>query len=69
MSKGKKKSIRTNDRIRTSAIYWTAEQVGVSPQYIYGLLNGNSKAFGRAEEILEVYRKKYAEIKGVLANA
>lgn len=67
MDKVKKKTNKSNDKIRTMAIYWTAGKYLVSPQYVYGLLNGNNRAYGRADEIIDAYRKKYAELQEVLS--
>lgn len=56
-----------NDRVKTEAVHWVAKKCMVTPQYVYGILNGNNRITGRADEILEAYRAKYAELKQVLS--
>lgn len=67
MSKNTKKKFVPTDRIKTQAISWVARQYQVTDMYIYGMLNGNNPISPRGEEMLEAYRKKYDQIKKVLA--
>lgn len=65
MSKNNKKHVPRN-REKTLSIFCTAAKHGITPQYVYGILNGQYNS-ERALEIKAYYEDKYREIKKTLA--
>ena len=64
MNKNRQKIVK-RDREKTQAVYWVAQQFEVTPQYVYGILNGSHTA-GRYEVIKKSFEEKYTELQSIL---
>lgn len=62
MNKGRKKI----DRARSMAIRWVADHTGYTSTYVRNIVNGTFQG-GASEDVMKMYRAKYAELQKVLS--